>query len=155
MTPRSALVVGVLVFLDQISKYFVSSHLKLNESIAVLQGIFHITLIHNRGAAFGIFKGMLPVFIFLSMITIVLAALYAKRFRYTHAYARVGLLLILAGAVGNLIDRIRLGYVVDFIDVKFWSVFNIADTTITIGAACLVYHILVISRKIPPPCGAG
>ena len=146
MTPRSAVIVGALIILDQITKFLVSANLRLYESLPVLKDVFHITLIHNSGAAFGLFKGMFPIFIFLSIIVIFLVLLYANRFRHGYSYLKAGLLFILAGTIGNLIDRIRLGYVIDFIDLRIWPVFNVADTTITIGGALLIYHI-VTSRN--------
>jgi signal peptidase II len=147
VTPRSIVIVGALVIFDQAAKFFVSANLKLHESLAVIKDVFHITLIHNRGAAFGIFKGMLPVFIFLSVVTVFLIILCANRFRHTYYHVRTGLLLILAGAIGNLIDRLRFGYVIDFIDLRIWPVFNIADMTITIGGIFLVLHILFMPQK--------
>lgn len=142
MTVRSAIAVGVLIILDQVTKSFVSARLQLGESIPVFENVFHITLIHNSGAAFGIFKGMLAIFILLSLVTIFLIICYAKRFLNSSIYLRTDLLFILAGTAGNLIDRIRFGYVIDFIDLRVWPIFNIADMTITIGAFFLVYHIL-------------
>lgn len=147
MTPRSAIIVGVLIILDQITKFLVSANLQLYQSFPVLKGVFHITLIHNRGAAFGIFKGMLPIFIFLSIVTIFLIILYANRFRHSYYHLRMGLLLLLTGTIGNLMDRLRLGYVIDFIDLRIWPVFNVADIAITIGGAFLVYYIIVISKR--------
>lgn len=146
MTPRSAIIIGVLIALDQITKFFVSSALRLNESFPILRGVFHLTRIHNTGVAFGFFKGMVLLFIFLSIVTIFLIILYANRFREGYYHLRRGLLLILAGTIGNLIDRIRLGYVIDFIDLRIWPVFNIADITITIGGVFLLYHMILMPR---------
>ncbi|MBL7070681.1 MAG: signal peptidase II [Candidatus Omnitrophica bacterium] len=143
MRPRSALIAGALIALDQATKFLASSNLKLNETIPILKGVFHITLIHNSGAAFGMFKGMLPVFILLSILTIFIIVLNSRKLRSSSLYLKAGLLLILAGTTGNLIDRLRFGYVIDFIDIRFWSVFNVADTTITIGGALLAYHIMM------------
>jgi len=147
VTLRSAIIVGALVIIDQVTKFIASSSLKMNESVSILDGFFHITLTHNTGAAFGIFKGMLPAFIFLSVITVFIIILYTKKLRHDFPFLGLGLLLVLAGTIGNLIDRIRLGYVIDFIDIKLWSVFNVADTTISVGGALLVYHILTTSRR--------
>ena len=148
MRPRRfAVIVGALVILDQATKFLVSANLQLRESLPILKGIFHITYIHNTGAAFGIFKGMLPLFIFLSVVTIILIVLYTGRSRYRHYYYfRMGLMLILAGTIGNLIDRLRFGYVIDFLDLKFWSVFNISDIAITFGAILLGYQ-AIVKRK--------
>ena len=90
-------------------------------------------------------KLMVLIFIFLSTVVIFFILVSAARFRQGYAHLRIGLLLILAGTIGNLIDRIRLGYVIDFIDLRVWPVFNIADLTITFGGALLVYHII---RKV-------
>lgn len=147
MRMRAAITVGVLVLIDQLAKFLAATHLKLYESYAVLDGIFHLTLIHNSGAAFGFFKRRAAVFIFISIAAILLIVFYAKRFQDDYRYARAGLILILAGTIGNLIDRIRLGYVVDFLDFRIWPVFNFADMLISLGGVFLIYHILT-SRKI-------
>ncbi|MDP3790137.1 MAG: signal peptidase II, partial [Candidatus Omnitrophota bacterium] len=81
-----------------------------------------------------------------SIAAILLILFYAKRFQYDYRYARAGLILILAGAIGNLIDRLRLGYVVDFLDFRIWPVFNFADTFISLGGLLLVYHILTFRK---------
>ena len=142
MTPRSAIIVGVLIILDQITKFLASVNLQLNETYPVLEGIFNITLVHNTGIAFGLFKDMVFIFVFLSVIVIFFIILCANRFRCGYNHLRIGLLFILAGTIGNLIDRVRLGYVIDFIDLRLWPVFNIADLTITIGGVLLAYHII-------------
>jgi len=151
LSSRSALIAVFLVALDQMTKFLAVSRLTVNDSIPLMNGVLHITLTKNTGAAFGIFKGMMPLFIFISVVTIFIILLYAKNLRDRSPYLKNGLLLVLAGAVGNLIDRIRLGYVIDFIDVRFWSVFNIADTTISIGGALLVYHLFIFSRRKGSP----
>lgn len=150
MKMRAAIIVGVLVLVDQLTKFLAASSLRLNESYSVFKGIFSLTLVHNTGAAFGFFKQRAAVFIFVSVAAILLVLFYtsaslsinAKRFQYDYRYARAGLILILAGAIGNLIDRLRLGYVVDFLDFRIWPVFNFADTLISLGGLFLIYHIL-------------
>ena len=142
MTPRAAVVVITLVVLDQLTKFMVSVNIRLNESLPVLKGIFHITRVHNTGIAFGLFKGMALIFIFLSVVVIFFIILSANRFRSGYGHLRLGLLFILGGTVGNLIDRIRLGYVVDFLDLRIWPIFNIADMAITAGGALLIFHII-------------
>ena len=138
VTPRSLIIVATLVILDQITKLLVSANLRLNESYPVFKGILHITRVHNTGIAFGFFKGMLFIFIFLSIAVIFFIILSADRFRRGYACLQTGLLFILAGTIGNLIDRIRLGHVIDFIDLQIWPVFNIADSAITIGAILFI-----------------
>lgn len=135
-------VIGVLS-LDQFTKFLVISRLSLNQSVPVLRGILHITRVHNRGAAFGILKDQLGLFILASLFAIALIYSNLKNtgFKKEPVYS-ASLSLILAGAVGNLIDRLRLGYVVDFIDFRIWPVFNVADSAITVGAILLGYSIM-------------
>ena len=105
----------------------------------------HLTLVHNRGAAFGILKGQLYLFIFTTIIAIIL--IYRSLKNTSCNLYRVSLWLILAGAAGNLIDRVRFGYVVDFLDFRIWPVFNIADSAITIGAILLGWSIIKHPQK--------
>ncbi|MDP3790367.1 MAG: signal peptidase II, partial [Candidatus Omnitrophota bacterium] len=98
MKLRAAIIVGVLVLADQVTKFLAAANLRLNESYSVLKGIFSLTLVHNTGAAFGFFKQRVAVFIFVSIAAILLILFYAKRFQYDYRYARAGLILILAGA---------------------------------------------------------
>lgn len=146
MKMHAAIMVGVLVSIDQLTKFLAAAKLKLHESYPVLKGAFHITLVHNSGAAFGFFKQRAAVFIFISIAAILLILFYAERFRHGYRYARQGLILILAGTIGNLIDRLRLGYVVDFLDFRVWPVFNFADILISLGGLLLICHILMFRK---------
>ncbi len=132
------IIVPVVVFLDQLTKYFINRNISLYQSVPVLQGIFHLTLVHNRGAAFGLFKNQVPVFIIASACAVVLIIRDLRKQSRRVPY-RVALSLILAGALGNLIDRVVLGYVVDFLDFRIWPVFNVADSSISIGIGLLGY----------------
>ena len=134
------IVVLTILSLDQLTKFLVSRNLFLNQSSSVIKGIFYLTLIHNRGAAFGILKNQAPLFISTSLFAIILMFLNLKN--NNKRFYRFSLSLILAGALGNLIDRLFLGYVIDFLDFRIWPVFNIADSAITIGAILLGYTIL-------------
>lgn len=137
------IIVFLIFWLDQITKLLASQNLLLNQSVPVINNIFHFTLIHNRGAAFGIFKNQTIFFIFMALITVVIIYRKLKTCKEkTLDISTVSLMLILGGALGNLIDRIFLGYVVDFIDLRIWPVFNIADSAITIGAILLGYRLL-------------
>ena len=135
------LIVFTILSLDQLTKFLVSNSLGLNQSLSVISGIFSITLVHNRGAAFGIFKNQLYLFIFTSIIAVTLIYSVLKKNRHNNFYV-FSLSLILGGALGNLIDRLFLGYVVDFLDFHIWPVFNIADSAITSGALLLGWSIL-------------
>ena len=142
-----------ILFVDQLSKFILNKTLSLSQSLPLINGVFHFTLVHNRGVAFGLLKGKAPLFIFTSLIAILLI-LMALKDKKAHAFDlgnkearknriyRISLILILAGGIGNLIDRIILGYVVDFLDFRIWPVFNLADSAITIGAVLLGYSII-------------
>jgi signal peptidase II len=137
----SVIIVSVILLLDQLSKAFISGILQLNQTIPLIKGVFGLTLIHNRGAAFGLLRNQLYLFIITSIAAIVLIYFGLKNNRHNKYYV-VSLSLILAGAIGNLIDRLRLGYVVDFLNFYIWPVFNIADSSITVGAVLLGWAIL-------------
>jgi len=137
------IIVLSILFLDQLSKSLVTKNLLLNQSLPLIKGIFHLTLIHNRGAAFGILKNQTQLFIFTSLLAIILIFWNLRKNKYkTHSIYSISLSFVLAGALGNLIDRLKLGYVIDFLDFRIWPVFNIADSAISIGAMILGYSIL-------------
>lgn len=138
----------IIVLLDQSAKFFVSKILLYNQSIPVIKGVFHITLIHNRGAAFGILKNQVPLFIFTSIFAIILIYISLRNGHNKRlSLYSVSLTFILAGAIGNLIDRVFLGYVIDFLDFRVWPVFNIADSAITVGAILLGWSIFKAGSK--------
>lgn len=143
---------GVLI-LDQLSKFIILRNFQPFQSFPVIKNIFHISLVCNKGLAFGLFsKTPGPAFVWIIYISLIIAVFafffykefFRKRKSQTTGWQlrQISLSLILAGAVGNLIDRIRFGFVIDFLDFRIWPVFNIADSAITIGTALLVLHIL-------------
>lgn len=135
-----AVVVSLTLILDQISKLWVSRQLSLQQTVPVIPNIFHLTLVHNRGAAFGILRNQLFLFIGVSCAAIVYIVLMMRR--SCGRLQQTGLSLVLAGALGNLIDRLVLGYVVDFLDFRVWPVFNLADSAICVGAGLLAWTLL-------------
>jgi signal peptidase II len=142
------LVIGV--FLDQFTKYLVVRELAEGSHIRVIRGFFNIVLTYNKGAAFGLFANLSMQFAWLffiissSLVMVVVAYLW-WRTPADHDLATVGYSLIFTGAVGNLIDRARLGQVVDFLDFHFgqmhWPAFNIADSLVCVGAGLLLWYI--------------
>lgn len=141
-----SLTVVIGVVLDQLSKLYIDSHFKLYESVTVLENFFHITYIRNRGAAFGILSDSplrLPFFIFVTLVAIVGILWYLRQMQAGQKLSQLALGLILSGAIGNLIDRVRFGEVVDFIDVHWyshhWPAFNVADSAICIGVGLLLF----------------
>jgi signal peptidase II len=143
------LVVGLA--LDQVSKILVLDHLALGSQIPLISGFLNLVHIHNKGAAFGLLSGWSAEFAWMFFVIttlLVLAVLGYLLWRLPddHWPAALGYSLILTGALGNLIDRIRLGEVVDFIDVYWgryhWPAFNVADSLVCVGAAVLVWVII-------------
>jgi len=137
----SSLTITTIVFFDRILKIFFSQLLSMGESIPVIRNVFHLTLVHNTGIAFGLFKNQGIVFIVISAIAIILFSTYLylhredERFGLFYIFA---FSLIIGGALGNLIDRLYFGYVIDFIDFRVWPVFNLADSAITIGTIIIL-----------------
>lgn len=140
------IIVAAIIVFDQLAKYIAAQSLSLNQPISVIKGIFSLTLVHNRGAAFGILKNQVPLFIVTSVVAVLLIYSELKHNRHRKAYS-IALGLILAGALGNLIDRIFLGYVIDFLDFHFWPVFNVADSAITVGALILGWTLIFKKEK--------
>lgn len=132
-------IIFFIVLADQAVKYGIVSFMKMGESIPVLPGIFHITYIENPGAAFGMFANQRMIFILAALLVIVAVCAAYRRLMDESRTVRWGVALLLGGAVGNLIDRVRTGRVIDFLDFRIWPVFNIADVGICIGVALLIY----------------
>ena len=142
----------MILFLDQFSKALVISNLKTGESIPLIKNILHVTFVKNTGAAFGLFKNGTIVFILISLAAVIfISTLIVKSIKKGNFFSRplfnTGLIFIVSGAIGNLADRLRLGYVIDFIDVRIWPVFNIADTFITIGTLLIIISFSLTSQN--------
>jgi signal peptidase II len=145
----------VIVVLDQVTKALVRSQFELYEGVPVVPGFFNLTRVHNTGAAFGMLNGLDFPFKTAALAVIAAAALtglafFASTLPAVQWLSRVGIALIIGGAAGNLIDRISLGYVTDFVDLywqgwHFWA-FNVADAAITIGVALMVLEMLGLGR---------
>ncbi len=146
--------IGVL---DQVTKAIVRATLALHDSVPVIPGFLDITHVRNTGAAFGLLNAADIPFKPALMTMIALAALiaigvYALRAGTHQPFARVGLAFVVGGAVGNLIDRVSVGYVLDFVDVywrgwHFWA-FNVADAAISVGASLLILDMLLVNRHV-------
>lgn len=135
----------VAILADQITKTYVVAHLDLHESWVPLEAIeplFRFTHVHNTGVAFGMFQGGGLVFIVLPFIVSAVIVFYYRELPAQAWLVRLALGLQMGGALGNLIDRLRHGYVVDFFNVEFWPVFNVADSCIVIGVALLAFEML-------------
>ena len=135
------IIVISIIFLDQLTKALAVNLLQLNTPVALINNFLYLTLVHNRGAAFGILKNQLLLFIAISFCAILFIFIHLKE-KKNSLLLKLALSLILSGAVGNLIDRLRFGYVIDFLDFRFWPVFNLADSVLTIGALLLSWELL-------------
>lgn len=148
-------IAGVIVALDQLTKGWIKATLALHDSITVIPGIFDITHVRNTGAAFGILNGLefayKPlVMVLVAIVALVAVGMYAVTLPAGQRVARYGLALILGGAVGNLIDRATMGFVIDFVDVSwrgvhFWA-FNVADSAITVGVSLMLLDVLGVGH---------
>jgi signal peptidase II len=153
-------VVAAVALLDQVTKRIVTERLPLLDSVTVIPGVLNLTHVRNSGVAFGFlnsadFAFKPAVMAVFAMAALVGVGLYAAQLPLNHRWARAGLALIIGGAAGNLVDRARQGYVVDFVDAywrgwHFWA-FNVADAAITIGVAVLILDLLRPAR----PAGAA
>lgn len=130
---------GLIFALDQITKALVYLNMDISESVQIIQNVLHITYIQNTGAAFGILQNMNTLLGFISLAVIGMILFYYDRIPKDRL-AQFCFAIILGGAIGNLIDRIRLGYVIDFIDFRIWPAFNVADSALTIGAVGLIIY---------------
>lgn len=133
--------------LDQLTKYAVIKTMILGQSIPIINEVLHFTYVHNYGAAFGLFQKKWYLFIAVASISIMVIVYYSKFLAPNNLWVQTALALLLAGALGNLIDRLKYRYVVDFIDVRFWPVFNIADIVINVGVGMLIVEMFWESHE--------
>lgn len=140
--PALAIFAVFIVILDQFTKYLTVCHLAPGHTAPFWDGVFHFTYVQNTGMAFSLLEGGRWFFLVMTLVIFVLFAVALKREWITHPTGLWALAAIVGGAVGNLIDRIRLGYVVDMIEVEFLSfpVFNVADCFVVCGAILLVIY---------------
>ena len=132
-----------VVILDQLTKLYVAKHFFVGESVPVLENIFHWTYILNPGAAFGMLEGSRWLFVVIALA--VMAGIWYMRedIAAYGLWCTYGSALFAGGAIGNLIDRIRQGLVIDFFDFRIWPVFNVADIAICVGVGCIIWSILL------------
>lgn len=130
---------------DQLTKHIVTGHLALDDGIHVI-GPFWIHHVQNSGIAFGLFASATSVVIVLTGIAVAWMLVFFARSGARHPVLPVALGLVIGGSVSNLVDRVRLGYVTDFIDLRYWPAFNLADTFIVVGVAILLTTLLAAER---------
>ena len=129
------------------TKLLVDRRFAPGESLPLIPSVLHLTYVQNHGGAFGIFQGQQLLFIGLAIAVVVWLARELTAKPSTSRLIQWGCALVLGGAVGNLLDRLRFGYVVDFIDFRIWPVFNVADTAIDVGVGLLLLHSFWTSKR--------
>lgn len=132
----------IVVTLDQTSKYLILSRLPFGSSVPVIDNIMHLTTVRNPGGAFGLFQSWAGLLTFVTIAVIIIIVFLIRRRTPLPVVLGIALAFQLGGAAGNLIDRVRFQYVVDFIDFRVWPVFNLADSAITVGILLLIYYLL-------------
>ena len=154
-----------VVAADRVTKELVQAHISAYQSIPIISGFFDLTYVKNPGGVFGILKGLDEgmrgiLFTAVPAVAIVLIAIYSRSVPAAHRLTQNSLALILGGAIGNLIDRLWLGYVVDFLDFYWhghhWPAFNVADSAICVGVGLLMVEAAFAPRpapeaQVPPP----
>ena len=149
-------IAGTIVVADQITKSLVLAHMPLYDSIPLIPGFFNLTHIRNPGGAFGFLANHSSslrsiVFLLVSLLAAGLIFWFYLKTPPSHSMLAAGFALIFGGAIGNLIDRIRFGEVIDFLDFYIgnlhWPAFNIADSAISVGVVIFLFHLLL--KKIP------
>jgi signal peptidase II len=156
--PRYLVLIAIaltILFLDQVAKFWIHHSMRLHESIVIVEGFFAITYIRNPGAAFGFLADLSHQFRFYFFVSVsILALIFLGIFFYKtpreDLLTQVGISLVVGGAFGNLIDRLRLGEVIDFLDFfvgpYHWPAFNVADSAISIGLALLILQLFLRSK---------
>jgi signal peptidase II len=153
---RFSLIASLVVFLDQASKQLVMVKMPIYKSISIIPGFFNLTHVHNPGGAFGFLaQNGSPwrhwIFLAAALLALAMILYFHHQTPRTHPYLSLGLSLIFGGAIGNLIDRLRFGEVVDFLDFYVahlhWPTFNVADSAVTVGVGIFIIHI--VFRKMP------
>lgn len=139
----------ISVVLDQITKWLAVVNLKGNESVSIIGEVLHFTYVENRGAAFGMMKDARWIFMIISTVAIAALVFYLVKYKPKSYLAVSAIGMIVGGGIGNMIDRIWLGYVVDFIYIKIidFAVFNVADSFVCVGTALLVIYILFFYKE--------
>ena len=143
------IVLGLLIFIfDIMTKLLVELNI-MDKSIPIIDGVFHLTYVENRGIAFGLFSDARILFIVISIVVLIaLSAIYSRIPSRTN-WLKIGTSLIYGGAMGNLLERMAKGYVVDFLDFRIinFPVFNFADIAVCVGAVMMIIHFIICDKK--------
>ncbi|MBN2057569.1 MAG: signal peptidase II [Candidatus Saganbacteria bacterium] len=130
-----------IVVADQVIKYYVHSLMKLGQTIPLIDGIVKLTYVRNTGAAFSLFIGFSPYLIVVGLLVAVAVIYFHYKAPARNRVLQVGLAFVLGGSLGNLIDRIFRSYVIDYLDITIWPVFNLADIMINVGVIMIAFKL--------------
>lgn len=142
------IITAIIIIIDQATKYGAIKYLKNQRPLVIISDFFQLNYVENRGAAFGILQGRRVIFLVITIAVVLVIAFYLIRYySQMNFLTKISFAILLGGAIGNLIDRIRLGYVVDFISIKLidkydFPVFNIADICVVVSTILIVYLVL-------------
>lgn len=143
------IVVVLSVVLDQLSKYLAVTYLTQIDTFPVIENVLHFTYVENRGAAFGMLSGHRWVFMVASIVGIIALAVWLAVSKTKNRWMQCAIALVIGGGIGNMIDRVRLEYVIDFIDCRFidFYVFNIADSCVCVGCGMVLFAVIIDEVK--------
>ncbi len=144
------LIIAASVILDQVSKILVVSNMEYNQSIVLIKNIFSLHYIHNEGAAFGMLSGHRWIFMVVTAAALIAMPIILYRYRKLHVLFGISLSLFIGGAIGNMIDRVFLGYVVDFFEFTFinFAIFNVADVCVVCGAVIMMVYVIFFDKEL-------
>lgn len=137
----------VILLIDQFLKYLVHQSIALGQSIPLIDGMLKLTYVQNTGAAFSLFVGFSPYLVVVGIIVVLAVIYFHYKIPARNYYLQTSLAFILGGSLGNLVDRVVRSYVIDYVDVTIWPVFNFADVMINVGVICLVIQIFVRRKE--------
>jgi len=141
------MIVFLVVLIDQLTKYLIVSTMTEGMSIPIIDQVFHLTLVLNPGAAFGMLEHNREFFIVMAIVVLLAVVFMRKKIMEEPFTIQLGIALFAGGALGNLIDRIQTGLVVDFFDFRIWPVFNMADIAICVGVGVMIWSIVCDEMK--------
>ena len=144
------IIIALSVGLDQLTKYLISHSYEIGESHELIKGVLNFTYIRNEGAAWGMLSNSRWIFIAITAVMLVILPLVLYKYRKLHFLFGFSLSLIIGGAIGNMIDRVFLGSVVDFIQAAFidFPIFNVADSCVTVGAVIMFIYLVFIDKTL-------
>ena len=136
-----------VVIIDQLLKFLISKFMVLGQSIPLIDGVLKLTYVRNTGAAFSLFKGFSPYLAVIGFVIIAVVLFFHYRISSKRILMQTGLAFVLGGSLGNLLDRLILSHVIDYIDVTVWPVFNFADIMINVGVVLIAFRLFAEEGK--------